>query len=298
MSATQPLPTSAAGSTLAPDIRFEGVAVGYGGKAVLRGVEASLPRGRISVILGGSGGGKSTLLKGVLGLVDILEGRILIGGHCLASMTAQELRCVRRRMGVLFQDGALLGSLTLGENVALPLFEHTDLEPELVEEVVRLKLRLVGLEEFIHYYPRQLSGGMRKRAGLARALAMDPTILLCDEPTSGLDPITAAQMDRLLKELNQAFPVTIVIVSHDLESVFAIADHVVVLSEGRVVFEGGLQALQHSDNPYIGHFLRREAPDMPGPAQTSSTQTGSTQAGSTQPGQDGPKIPGPPDCPA
>jgi phospholipid/cholesterol/gamma-HCH transport system ATP-binding protein len=161
-------------------------------------------------------------------------------------------------MGVLFQDGALLGSLRLGENIALPLREHTELTDSLIEEIVRLKLRLVGLADFMDYFPSELSGGMRKRAGLARAMALDPAVLLCDEPTSGLDPITAADMDQLILELRATFDMTIVVVTHDLESLYAIADHVVVLSAGRMLFEGPLAGLAASDDPFIRQFLARQ----------------------------------------
>ncbi|WP_300160957.1 ATP-binding cassette domain-containing protein [Solidesulfovibrio sp.] len=240
-----------------PEITLEGVTVGYGERVVLSGVTTKLPGGGISVILGGSGCGKSTLLRNIIGLVPIMSGSIALGGRDMAAMDAAERLAMRRRMGVLFQDGALLGSLRLGENIALPLREHTDLSDSLIEEVVRLKLRLVGLADFMDYFPSELSGGMRKRAGLARAMAMDPAVLLCDEPTSGLDPVTAAEMDQLVLELKATFDMTIVVVTHDLESLYAIADHVVVLREGRMLFEGSLSALAGCDDPFIRQFLGR-----------------------------------------
>jgi phospholipid/cholesterol/gamma-HCH transport system ATP-binding protein len=162
-------------------------------------------------------------------------------------------------MGVLFQDGALLGSLTLGENVALPLREHTKLSAQDIRAIVLHKLSLVNLEEFTDYYPSELSGGMRKRAGLARAMVTDPPILLCDEPTSGLDPINAAQMDALLLSLKERFPdMTIVSVSHDMESVRVIADHVIVLAEKTVAYCGTLDTLQKTTDPYLRQFLDRK----------------------------------------
>lgn len=241
-----------------PDIALSDVSVGYGERIVLSGVTTVLPGGKVSVILGGSGCGKSTLLRNIIGLVPILGGRIALGGHDMAAMAEAERLDVRRRMGVLFQDGALLGSLRLGENIALPLREHTELTDSLIEEIVRLKLKLVGLADVMDYFPSELSGGMRKRAGLARAMALDPAVLLCDEPTSGLDPITAADMDQLILELRATFDMTIVVVTHDLESLYAIADHVVVLSAGRMLFEGPLSRLAASDDPFIRQFLARQ----------------------------------------
>ena len=238
-------------------IRLEDCSVGYPGLVVLKGLNATLPAGKISVILGGSGCGKSTLLRHVLGLSKPTQGKIFIGDADLFKLRTRDFREVRRRMGVLFQDGALLGSLTLGENVALPLKERTSLPAAEIQERVLHKLSLVGLEEFVDYYPGQLSGGMRKRGGLARAIVMDPPVLLCDEPTSGLDPINAAQMDALLLDMNKRFNVTVVVVSHDLQSLYATADHVLVLNEGRAVFDGSLQELKQSDDPYIRQFLER-----------------------------------------
>lgn len=239
-------------------ITLENVSLGYGESPLLRDISAEMPGGKVTVIIGPSGGGKSTLLKSLLGLLPPMSGRILFDGVCPQNMTPEESRCFRQRLGVLFQDGALLGSLTLGENVALPLTEHTTLDAELVEEVVALKLRLVGLEPFMQYYPRQLSGGMRKRAGLARALVLDPDCLMCDEPSSGLDPVNAAELDRLLMDLKATFGMTIVVVTHDLESLFSIADHVLMISGGRLAYQGPPQGLRESEDEFIRHFLHRE----------------------------------------
>ena len=252
------------------DIELKNLSIGYDTKVVLEDINAVLPGGKISVILGGSGSGKSTLLKHIIGLKRPIAGEILIGGRDLFSLRDREFHDFRRRMGVLFQDGALLGSLTLGQNVALPLREHTRLDDATIDIIVRTKLALVGLESFVDYYPNQLSGGMRKRAGLARAIATDPPLLLCDEPTSGLDPINAAQMDRLLLELQEAFPhMTTVAVSHDLESLFAMADYCLVVAEGRTVFTGDLEELKATKDPYLRQFLdrepgKRDIPDVAG----------------------------------
>ncbi len=240
-----------------PSITLEGVGLSYGRHAVLQDVNAVLPAGKISVILGGSGGGKSTLLRSILGLLKPTSGQVLIGGANIYTQDQAQLRRIRKRMGVLFQDGALLGSLPLCENIALPMREHTTLDEQLIETMVRMKLSMVGLEGFMDYFPNQLSGGMRKRGGLARALALDPRVLLCDEPTSGLDPITAADLDQLILELREAFGMTIVVVSHDLASMFAIADHVVVLNKGRMIFQGDTKALMASGDEFLQQFLER-----------------------------------------
>ena len=241
------------------DIRLEGLTAGYGQRAVVSGINASLPGGKISVILGGSGCGKSTLLKHILRLHPVLAGRIVIDGHDLATLDRRGMHCLRQRMGVLFQDGALLGSLTLGDNVALPLREHTKLSATAIRERVLAKLALVGLADFYDYYPNELSGGMRKRAGLARAMVMDPPLLFCDEPTSGLDPVTAAELDQLLLELKTSFDMTMVVVSHDLDSMRTIADHVLVLGEGTVLFEGPIAELEATQDEYLRRFLDRQA---------------------------------------
>ena len=222
------------------DISFSSLSVGYGDHAVLHDINATLPGGKVSVILGGSGCGQSTLLRHIIGLSRPISGTLRIGG----------------------QDGALLGALTLVQNVCLPLSEHLRLPKDVLREAGLRVLRMVGLEDFADYFPNQLSGGMRKRAGLARALIAEPRILLCDEPTSGLDPITAARMDALLQAMHRQYPeMTIVVVSHDLASLRCIADHVLVLREGRAIFSGTLPELEASRDPYLLQFLRREGGD-------------------------------------
>ena len=239
-------------------ISLENLTLGYGSNVVLKNISDVLPAGQISVILGGSGCGKSTLLRHILGLNRPLAGVLRLGEHDLFKLSRRDFNRIRRRMGMLFQDGALLGSLTLGQNTALPLAELTSMPQDMIKEVVQYKLSLVGLEDFADYFPNQLSGGMRKRAGLARALVMDPPILLCDEPTSGLDPINAAQMDELLLSLKQEFPdTTIVVVSHDLASTRGIADHVLMLHNQGVVFSGSREELSACDDAYVRQFMDR-----------------------------------------
>lgn len=240
------------------NIELKDVTMGYGETVVLENISVTLPAGKISAILGGSGGGKTTMLRHIIGLNRPMKGRILLGGRDIFALSTKDFRMVRRRMGVLFQDGALLGQLTVGQNVGLPLTEHTRLPAEIVREIVLHKLSLVGLGDFADYFPSELSGGMRKRAGLARAMVTDPPILLCDEPTSGLDPISAAQMDELLLDMKERFPeMTIVSVSHDMASVRTIADHVVVLYNKGIGYAGDLRGLQDSSDPYLRRFLDR-----------------------------------------
>ncbi len=240
------------------DIKLEELSVGYGEKTVLSEVNAYIPAGRVNFFLGESGCGKSTLLRHIIGLSRPQKGRIVVGGHDLFKLSGREFRRLRRRMGVLFQDGALLGALTLAENISLPLTEHTKLERKTLRAAVMRALELVGLADFAEYFPNQLSGGMRKRAGLARAIITEPPILLCDEPTSGLDPITAARMDQLLLDMRGHYPdMTIIVVSHDLASLNAIADHVLVLGQGTALFAGEAEELKRSDDPYLRRFLTR-----------------------------------------
>jgi phospholipid/cholesterol/gamma-HCH transport system ATP-binding protein len=249
-------------STPGWDIRLEDMRVGYGSTVVLSDVNALFPAGRISVILGGSGCGKSTLLRHIAGLSRPMAGKTLIGGQDLFALPPREFRRLRRSMGMLFQDGALLGALTLAQNVALPLVEHTRLSPKVIDAAALRCLALVGLQDFGAYFPAQLSGGMRKRAGLARALITEPRILLCDEPTSGLDPINAARMDQLLLDMKAHYPgMSLIVVSHDLASLARIADYILVLREGGAVFQGGYADLCAVEDAYLQNFLQRKSPE-------------------------------------
>jgi len=243
------------------DIRLENMSVGYGSTVVLSDINALFPAGKISVILGGSGCGKSTLLRHIAGLSRPLAGKTVIGGQELFALPPAEFRRLRRHMGMLFQDGALLGALTLAQNVALPLVEHTSLPIKIINAAALRSLALVGLQNFGNYFPTQLSGGMRKRAGLARAIITEPRILLCDEPTSGLDPINAARMDQLLLDMKAHYPgMSLIVVSHDLASLARIADSVLVLHEGGAVFQGSYADLSATNDTYLQSFLRRESP--------------------------------------
>ncbi len=234
----------------------------YGERRILDGVSFRVPEGLVTVILGGSGSGKSTLLRHLIGLQRPSRGQILVRGHDVARMTPAELTEMRKRMGILFQSGALLNSMSVGDNVALPLREHTPLEESTIQIMARIKLQLVGLAGFEDFMPAQLSGGMKKRAGLARAIAMDPEILFFDEPSAGLDPVTAAGLDELILKLKRTFRMTIVVVTHELPSLFAIADHVVMLLGGKVLLEGDLAVLRASPDPRVQDFLaRRPAPE-------------------------------------
>lgn len=260
------------------DITFRNLSAGYGGVPVISNINATLPGGKISVILGGSGCGKSTLLRHIVGLAKPISGEILIGDRDISSLSGLDLRRERRRMGVLFQDGALLGALTLADNALLPLSQHLRLPKRLLREAAMRVLRMVGLEDYADFYPNQLSGGMRKRAGLARAIIANPAILLCDEPTSGLDPITAARMDELLLGLHgQSDGMTLVAVSHDLASLRRIADYVLVLGDGRALFAGTLAELEAAPDKYLRQFLARDpgekfvaAAQPPNPAITKA----------------------------
>ena len=233
------------------------VRVSYGEVEILHGISFDVKRGETLVILGGSGSGKSTLLRTLVGLEKASSGEIWIKGKNIAAIPDAEMDEIRKKIGMSFQGGALFGSMTVGENVALPLREHTKLEDSTIEIMLRLKLEQVGLAGFEYYMPSQLSGGMKKRAAVARALAMDPEILFFDEPSAGLDPIIAAGIDQLILELKQAFRMTIIVVTHELASAYLIADRMVLIDKGHVVAIGTTAEMRASTQPRLRQFLDR-----------------------------------------
>jgi phospholipid/cholesterol/gamma-HCH transport system ATP-binding protein len=240
-----------------PMISVRDLHVKYGTTEILHGVSFDVRRGETLVIMGGSGSGKSTLVRTLIRLEKPSSGHVLIKGKDVAAIGEAELDEVRKKIGMSFQGGALFGSMTVGENVGLPLREHTKLEDSTIAIMVRLKLEQVGLEGFEYYMPSQLSGGMRKRAAVARALAMDPEILFFDEPSAGLDPIIAAGIDQLILELKRAFHMTILVVTHELASAFLIADRIVLIDRGNILAIGTTAEMQSSTEPRVRQFLDR-----------------------------------------
>lgn len=249
-------------------IRTEGLTIGYGKKVIAKDLNLEFPGGKLSMIVGGSGSGKSTLLRHILQLNPPLAGKIFIGEHDVCDLSKSEARCIRQRTGVLFQDGAMLGSLRVKDNVALPLREHTTLSEEQILRIVQDRLAMVGLGNALDLYPNELSGGMRKRAGLARALAMDPQVLFCDEPTSGLDPVMSAELDQLLLEMMCSLDMTMVVVTHDLASMRGLADHVVLLGDGGCLYQGSVDELEQTEDEYLRNFLDRIAKERDVPRLT------------------------------
>ncbi len=218
-----------------PVIRVRDLVKRFDGRTVLSGVNLDVMPGETMVIMGGSGSGKSTLLRCMIGSLTPEEGSVELFGSNICGMCETDLNGIRKKFGILFQSGALFNSMTLAQNVALPLQEHTDLTPEIIQIQVKIKLELVGLREHAGKYPSQISGGMKKRAGLARAMALDPRILFYDEPSAGLDPVTSAEIDQLIINLSSNLGVTSVVVTHEMDSAFAIADRMAMLDAGRML---------------------------------------------------------------
>jgi phospholipid/cholesterol/gamma-HCH transport system ATP-binding protein len=244
-------------------IRVEGLTARFGEKTVLEDVSFEVRRGEVFAILGGSGSGKSVLLKQMIGLYRPWAGRVWIGGEDIASAEGEARARIQRKFGVMYQMGALFGSLTLLENVRLVLEEFTDLPPEAMDLVARSKLRMVRLAGFEDYMPAEVSGGMMKRAAIARAMALDPTILFLDEPSSGLDPVTSAELDQTILKLRRILGITIVVVTHELPSIYAIADRAVLIDARtrRLAACGAPAELRdHAEDLWVRAFFRREAP--------------------------------------
>ncbi|MDG1899557.1 MAG: ABC transporter ATP-binding protein [Phycisphaerales bacterium] len=218
-----------------PIIEVRGLRKAFGKQVVLDGIDLDIRRGETVVVMGGSGCGKSTFLRMLIGSFPPTEGTITLLGHQIDQLDEEGLNEVRKKFGILFQSGALFQSMTLAQNVALPLEEHTDVDPMIIDIQVKIKLELVGLREHAEKLPAQISGGMKKRAGLARALALDPVILFYDEPSAGLDPVTSAEIDQLIVDLTKKLGVTSVVVTHEMDSAFTIADRMVMLDKGRVL---------------------------------------------------------------
>lgn len=252
-----------------PIIEVRGLSARFGERRVLNDVNFTAYENEITVILGSSGGGKTTVLKHVIGLYPIAKGSVHVAGHRLESIGERERYEFFQKIGVFYQQGALLNSLTVAENVALPLEQHSDLTPEIIDAIVWAKLDLMNLENAYDLYPSQLSGGMLKRAALARAIVMDPPLLFCDEPAAGLDPNLVSSMNRHLRKMKRHMGMTIVIVSHQPAIIFRLADRIIFLDGGRVVFEGSLDAALTSDVAPVKRFF--------GVARRHGTLIGSSQ---------------------
>lgn len=231
----------------------------YGERNILKGINLTVYQGEIMVIMGSSGCGKSTLLRHLLGLNRPARGRVRLLGKDINRVSAREMHELRKEMGVAFQGGALFGSMTVGENVRLPLREHTRLDATTMRIMSRMKLEVVNMASFEYMMPAELSGGMTKRVALARAVIMDPKLLFFDEPSAGLDPVAAAELDELILRLRQAMKMTIVVVTHELESAFKIADRITVLDQGEILMTGSVNEVNSSGNERIQNLLNRKA---------------------------------------
>ncbi len=256
-------------------MRVEGLSTGFENTVLHENLNFSIRRGEVFGILGGSGSGKSVLMKTLIGLYPALAGSALIDGRDIISADEETRREIQRGMGVMFQSGALFGSMTLRQNVRLPLEEMTELPDDAVDLIARMKLDLVGLQGYADYVPADISGGMVRRAAIARAMALDPGILFLDEPSAGLDPITSADLDQLILRLSGILGITFVVVTHELASVFSIADRVIMLRKGdrRIVAEGTpKELLETSADPWVRAFFHREPETPPHPAGEEATR--------------------------
>jgi len=238
-------------------IRVQDLLVQFEERVILKKINLRVGRGETTVILGGSGCGKSTLLRHIIGLRKPEGGSIFIKGEDITEMDEGQMSQLLRKVGVVFQSSALFNSISVGDNVALPLREHTRLEESTIQIMTKIKLDMVGLSGFESFMPSELSGGMKKRAAFARAISMDPEILFCDEPSAGLDPIVAAGLDHLILKLKKALRMTIVVVTHEMASMYLIADRVIMLHDGEVIFSGPKELFQQSEHPRVRQFIER-----------------------------------------
>ena len=243
----------------APVIAADDLRVRFGEREILHGLTFEVRENETLVVIGGSGSGKSTLLRALVGLERPSSGQVHIKGTDITTAPTRVMDDIRKKIGLAFQGGALIGSLTVGENIALPLLEHTTLAPNTIEVMVRIKLEQVGLSGFEDYSPSQLSGGMKKRAAFARAMALDPEILFFDEPSAGLDPITAAGIDDLILSLKKAYALSMVVVTHELASAFLIADRMILIDRGNIAAMGPVEEVKNSRHPRVRQFLDRIA---------------------------------------
>jgi phospholipid/cholesterol/gamma-HCH transport system ATP-binding protein len=251
-----------------PILRLVNVRKSFGERVILDGISLDIPEGKTTVIMGSSGHGKSTLLKLLIGVLTLDSGEIYVGRQNLCTFDERRWGEYKRQFGMVFQGAALFNSMTVGENVALPLREHARLDESIIEKIVKIKLELVGLRGFEDLRPSELSGGMRKRVGLARAIVMDPRIVFYDEPTSGLDPVTAAVIDKLIQDLTQKIGITSVVITHDMTSAFAIADYMAMLYEGRIIARGSPEEVREDKDERVQQFIHG-LPDGPIPMSRS-----------------------------
>jgi phospholipid/cholesterol/gamma-HCH transport system ATP-binding protein len=267
-----PLPSAPAPAPLPPEpeavIRVRDLVVGFGDKLIMNGLNLDVYRGEVLGFVGGSGTGKSVLTRTILGLIAKRSGRIVTFGEDSDAMTELQRRTIERRWGVMFQQGALFSGLTVKQNIQVPMREYLRLSQRLMDELAQLKIEMVGLKpDAADKYPSELSGGMIKRAALARALALDPELVFLDEPTSGLDPIGAADFDELIATLQKTLGLTVFMITHDLDSLYAICDRVAALAEGKIIAEGPIETMLKSDHPWLNaYFQGKRARQMQPPA--------------------------------